>query len=199
MRKYKNRAAVSLGRKGGCATSDAKTQAARENGKKGGRPKGRKNDATLEKEAVLAAFKEKTMKAADILFTSQLHLAKGQTFLYKIEKELQIGPKGGKKYVRSKPILVTDQAEIEAYLQNEIVEGDVEDENDPEATYYFLTTKEPDNKAADSLLDRTFGKSAQVIEADITSKGERINLDDNQFGQIIRSAAKRGSSDKGSS
>lgn len=35
----RNPHAVALGRKGGSATTDAKTQASRENGKKGGRPK----------------------------------------------------------------------------------------------------------------------------------------------------------------
>lgn len=35
----KNRAAVALGRKGGKATSDAKAEAARLNGRKGGRPR----------------------------------------------------------------------------------------------------------------------------------------------------------------
>jgi hypothetical protein len=35
----KDRAAVALGRKGGRATSEAKARAARENGKRGGRPK----------------------------------------------------------------------------------------------------------------------------------------------------------------
>jgi hypothetical protein len=35
----KNTAAVTLGRKGGKATSEAKTAAARANGRKGGRPK----------------------------------------------------------------------------------------------------------------------------------------------------------------
>lgn len=49
------------------------------------------------------------MKAVDVLFNAQLHIATGQTYLYKIEKELRIGPKGGKKYVRSKPKLVTAQ------------------------------------------------------------------------------------------
>jgi hypothetical protein len=34
----KNRHAVALGRKGGKVTSEAKTAAARENGKRGGRP-----------------------------------------------------------------------------------------------------------------------------------------------------------------
>lgn len=37
----KNPAAVALGKLGGRATSNAKTKAARENGKKGGRPKKR--------------------------------------------------------------------------------------------------------------------------------------------------------------
>lgn len=137
---------------------------ARENGKKGGRPKGSKSQATLEKEAVLKAFRERAMRSADLLFNAQLTLARGQTFLYKIEKELQIGPKGGKKYVSSRPKLVENQTEIEMYLEGLIEEGDMEDENDPLATYYFLTTKEPSNMAIDSLLDRTFGKSVQSVE-----------------------------------
>lgn len=134
-----------------------------DNGKKGGRPKGAKSANTLVKEAVLAEFRQKVLDSADILFNSQLHIARGQTYLYKIEKELQVGPKGGKKYVSSKPKLVTEQWEIEAYLTGKVEEGDVEDENDPNATYYFLTAKDPDNKAIDSMLDRTFGKSTQSI------------------------------------
>ena len=137
---------------------------ARANGMKGGRPKGKKSKTTLEKEAVLRAFRERAMRSADLLFDAQLSLAKGQTFLYKIEKELQIGSKGGKKYVNSKPKLVTSQSEIESYLEGLINEGDMEDENDPNGTYYYLTTKEPSNYAADSLLDRTFGKSTQRLE-----------------------------------
>lgn len=39
MSKRKNPAAVALGRKGGKVTSDAKADAARANGAKGGRPK----------------------------------------------------------------------------------------------------------------------------------------------------------------
>jgi hypothetical protein len=131
-----------------------------------GRKKGSKSKATLEKEAVLKAFRERVMRNADILFDSQLTLARGQTFLYKIEKELQIGPKGGKRYVSSKPKLVTNQWEIEAYLENTLIEGDPEDENDPNATYYYLTTKEPDNRAIDSMLDRTFGRATQPIGGD---------------------------------
>jgi hypothetical protein len=144
-----------------------------ENGKKGGRPKGTKNPETLLRESVLKEFRNKVMESADVLFNSQLHLARGQTYLYKIEKELQIGPKGGKKYVSSKPKIVTSTAEIESYLRGLIRDGDMEDENDPNATYYFLTTKEPDNRAIDSMLDRAFGKSSQSIELG--------NKDDNPF------------------
>jgi hypothetical protein len=43
----KNRAAVSLGRRGGKATSDRKAAASRENGKKGGRPKKEQTMTTI--------------------------------------------------------------------------------------------------------------------------------------------------------
>jgi len=43
----KNKAAVALGRKGGSATSEAKAEASRENGKKGGRPKKAKRTRAL--------------------------------------------------------------------------------------------------------------------------------------------------------
>jgi hypothetical protein len=131
-----------------------------------GRPKGKKNAATLEKEAVLKEYREKILQSADILFQSQMTLARGQTYLYKIEKEEIIGPKGGKSYRSKKPELVTSQWEIESYLEGLVDEGDENDENDPRAAYYFLTTKDPDNRAIDSMLDRTFGKSVQPIAGD---------------------------------
>jgi hypothetical protein len=129
-----------------------------------GRKPGTKNAKTLEKERVLAEVRERIMRSAQLILDGQLSLARGQQFLYKIEKELVVGPKGGKKYVSSKPKLVTDQWEIEAWLEGEIQNGDMEDENDPDATYYFLTTKEPNNMAIDSMLDRAFGKSTQRTE-----------------------------------
>lgn len=129
---------------------------------KGGRPKGSKSAATLEKEAVLKAFRERVMKNAEILLDSQMTLARGQTFLYKIEKELTIGPKGGKSYRAKKPELVISQWEIEMFLDGEVRSEPLD--SGPGATYYYLTTKEPNNMAVDSLLDRTFGKAVQAIE-----------------------------------
>lgn len=136
-----------------------------DNGKKGGRPKGSKSENTLAKEAVLAEFRKKAMESADVLFNSQLHLAKGQTYLYKIEKEFVATSNDGKRgYWRKKKARVVDaQWEIEEYLMGKVEEGDEDDDQDPKATYYFITTKDPDNKAIDSILDRTFGKSTQSI------------------------------------
>jgi general stress protein YciG len=42
-----SQAAAAMGRKGGQSTSEAKRQAVRENGKKGGRPKGSKNKTRI--------------------------------------------------------------------------------------------------------------------------------------------------------
>jgi hypothetical protein len=100
------------------------------------------------------------MEQADLLFDAQFGLARGQTFLYKIEKYYE-GKRKNRILRRKKPQLVTAQWEIEDYLENRMDEGDLEDE---EATYYFLTTKKPTNQAIDSMLARTFGKAVQTNE-----------------------------------
>jgi hypothetical protein len=145
---------------------------ARENGKKGGRPKGSKSPATLEREAVQAALRQRTLRNADVLYDAQITLAKGQTFLYKIEKYYE-GSGKNRVLKRKKPQLVTSQYEIEDYLENRLDEGDLEDK---EATYYFLTTKEPNNQAIDSMLDRALGKAIQVT--DNTHHFDRFGTDD---------------------
>lgn len=137
---------------------------ARENGKKGGRPKGVKNQATLEKEAVKKVVQQKILQAADVLFSAQLHVATGQTFLYKIEKEEIKGPRGGTSYKSLPPKLVTSQIEIENYLMGLIDEDEID--RGPAATYYYMTTKEPNTRAVDSMLDRALDKSTQPIAGD---------------------------------
>lgn len=113
---------------------------ARENGKKGGRPLGRKNLATIEKELELQYIKERVSKAKEKLLDAQISLAQGVSFLYRIDKDA----KGKDK----KPELVTSQWEIEQYLSGE-TDAD---------SYYYITTQKPENNAIDSLLDRTVGK-----------------------------------------
>lgn len=138
-------------------------------GKLGGRPKGRKNSKTIEKEIIKKHFDERILRATDSLIDAQLSLARGQTFLYKIEKEwVKTGEsKNGKEqgYWRSlKPKLVENTHEIESYLEGLTDEGDVDDDQDPGATYYFLTTKEPNNMAIDSLHNRVHGKPKESID-----------------------------------
>ncbi len=128
-------------------------QASKENGKKGGRPKGRKNEATIEKERELNAVKQRIMKNAQRIIDSQLSLSQGQQFLYRIDTN--------KKGIKSKPVLITDSEEIANYLDGEF--GDGESLN-TETEYYFITTKEPNNMAADSMLNRAFGKPTENME-----------------------------------
>ena len=152
-----------------------KAETSKENGKKGGRPKGSKTKNTIEKEAILKVFRERVMRSADVLFNSQLHKATGQSFLYKIPKVPVKDSKGKTTgYKNGKPKLITEQWEIEDYLQGLIDEGDMDDYKDPNATYYFITAKDSDNKSIDSMLDRTFGKSSNSLDIDLTTKGEKI-------------------------
>lgn len=128
-----------------------------------GRPKGRKDNATLEREKVEAAIRQRIMRTADKLITSQMNLAKGVQMLFKIETTYD--KNGNEK--KSKPQLVDDQKEIEEYLAGE--------RDDTPAEYYFMTTEKPNNQALDSLLDRTFGKATNKTE--ITGKdGEKLEV-----------------------
>lgn len=99
------------------------------------------------------------------LFMSQLQLAKGCTYVYRVT----IGERGG----RSDPELVTDQDELYEAIQSidrgagygEVAEDSGGDDRERITyRYYFLTTKSPDNKAIDSLLDRALGKAVGLIE-----------------------------------
>jgi hypothetical protein len=123
---------------------------ARENGKKGGRRKGSKNKKTLEKQAALAAFQKRVREAIDPLFEAQMTTAVGCTYLYYVSPN------------RREPQIVKDPRKIALYLKGEL--------KPRKGEYYFITTERPDNKAIDSLLDRTFGKAvyAEPIEAKFT-------------------------------
>lgn len=117
----------------------------------------------LAKEAQREILDQRFLRVTDKLANAQISLATGQQFLYKIEKQKVTGPKGGISYVNKKPELVTSQFEIENYLE-ELAEnnGDISDDQDPDATYYFLTTKEPNNAAIDSIHNRVHGKAVEM-------------------------------------
>jgi hypothetical protein len=119
-----------------------------------GRKKGQLAPQTIERAKILKEFRERVAKHADLLFDYQFTLARGCTVLYRVEKDKQGNDKA--------PQMVTDQSEVEEFLA-----GNLDDDN-----YRFITTEKPDNRAIDSLLDRTFGKADSKI--DLTSQGERL-------------------------
>ena len=135
----------------------------KKNGKKGGRKPGSVSAATLEKIAVGKVLQQKILGVADTLFKKKLQLACGQSFLYKIEKYWE-GEGKSKKLRQKPPKLVTSASEIEEHLQ-EAITSDY-DHDDYESTYYFITTKEPNNAAIEDLLDRGLGRVAQSIKGE---------------------------------
>lgn len=130
-----------------------------------GRKKGGMNKATLEQKIVMESIKQRVMRIHEELINSQIILAKGYLQVFKIITK--VGSKGQK--IKSKPELVTDELEIIDAIDFEYGSGE---NPSTEIEYYFVVTTPPDNRAIDSLLDRTFGKAAQSI--DVTSLGDKI-------------------------
>lgn len=122
-----------------------------------GRKHGSKLPKTLEKEKVLKQLNQRVLKHAHRLFNAQMNVAAGCTFLYKIIRR-------GKKRVHVK---VTDENEIRDYLDGKFEEGQ---------DYYYITTKEPNNLAIESMMNRVFGKPKETVDVSLTKK---IILDDN--------------------
>lgn len=146
--------------------------------KKAGRHLGKQNQATLEKNKVLEAFKQRVLHQTDKLFNAQISLATGCSMLYRIETVKVKGKETGKKH-----ILVTDEEEIKDYLDGTV---DTDD-------YYYITTKLPDNKAIDSLMDRAFGKVRQNIGLGGEDEGSAVKIEVTQanYERIIAREAKR--------
>lgn len=134
----------------------------KQNARNAGRKPGTKNKATLEREKVLAAIREKIMGVAEPLVLSQLHLAMGMSYLMKIEKKMKVGPKGGISWEPQRPVRVESLSEIESYLCG--LTGHEDLDTGPGATYYYITAVPPNNSAIDSLMDRTFDKPKQRTE-----------------------------------
>lgn len=129
-----------------------------------GRPRGKKAPKTLERIKVLEAYRQRAMTQANRLLDSQLHLTQERSFLYKIEKELIIGPKGGKSYKPKKPQLVESESEIRQWLEGKLREADLDEPSspkDPNATYYYITVKDPESNVIKDIYDRTFGTAVQ--------------------------------------
>ena len=120
--------------------------------KNAGRKKGSLGKKKLEEKLFLNELRQRVMRGMHKLITSQMNLAIGVQMLFVITTD--------KKGNRSKPELVTDQRIIEQYLAGELDDGNDE--------YYFITTERADNRAIDSLFDRTFGKANLPVDLGVT-------------------------------
>lgn len=125
-----------------------------------GRKPGSLNKKTIETKVAEEEFRQRILSELQELIRAQLTIAKGASYLFKIVEE-----KDSKGRVLSKKhILVEDPNEIIDFLDE--LEGEDGVVND---SYYYMTTKTPDNRALDSLIDRVFGKSMQRTEATVKS------------------------------
>jgi len=125
-----------------------------------GCPKGTKQERTIQKKDAERYFKDRVIRSVGKLVDSQMNLARGCQFLMKIEKEYDKHTKCWKTPKNARPVIVKDKEEIANYLA-----GDYD--NNESKDYYFMTTERPDNRALDSLLDRTFGRATQNIKGDM--------------------------------
>lgn len=104
----------------------------------------------LEGRVAKKRFVEQVHKNVDRLFAAQLTLALGSVQLFRV-KEFKNG--------RKETELVTDVQEIIRYLNDP---EDYSNQNDDD-TYYLFTTKDPENKSIDSLLNRALGAPKQEL------------------------------------
>ncbi len=137
----------------------------------GGRPMGSKNKSTIEQNLIRDEFKSRILENIQELLTSQLIVAKGANYLYRIDEEKN--SKG--RVISKKHVIVTCPIEIQNVLDECEGTGDFED------NYYYITTKTPDTKALDSLMDRVFGKSTSSL--DIKSE-VRLELGEDRVNEI---------------
>lgn len=132
-----------------------------------GRPKGRLDNATLERKKVEAAFNQRVLTHADELFNAQFNLAKGVAHVFRIDET------GRGKTKRREHVLVTDPHEIKELLdEHDGGDGMVGDH------YYYISTKDSNNIAVDSLLNRGLGKVTDKV--DVTTQGDKLESVSNE-------------------
>ncbi len=120
-----------------------------------GRKPGSQTIKQLQKAAVQDELRQRVMKNADKLFNAQFAQAVGSIQIFEV-----IEHKNSKgNVIRIEHKLVTDAETIKQVLDTgEGVNCSVD------GGFYLVTHIMPENRAIDSMLDRTFGKAQQSIE-----------------------------------
>lgn len=124
-------------------------------GSKGGKArKGKKNKNTVEREAIANQIKDVIAMRSHNLINAQTVLGMGAIKVFRIDSYYV-----GKKKVRKEPVIVTKDDEL-IKVMDWVYGTQSVDPNDQD-TYYFVITKDPDNKAIKDMLDRGFGKATE--------------------------------------
>lgn len=129
-----------------------------------GRKPGVLMQKTKDKMLVVQEMRDRVIKNVDGLLNSQINLAKGVTFLYRIDEEMN-----DKGKVKRKHVLVEDPEEIRQVLDENGGEGGNVNEH-----YYYMTTQKPDNQALESLFNRAFGKAKESVDVNVEGKVEMV-------------------------
>lgn len=117
---------------------------------------------TLAKEEVYRIVQERLAERALKLIDTQTVISHGTMKVYKITYHME-----GKRRVKNPPELVTKDKEIANAIGYEYGGGPNPSTDDE---YFFITQKDPDNKAIESQLNRVFGKAPQKL--DLTPGGK---------------------------
>lgn len=130
-----------------------------------GKKKGTKHQSTIDREKILEEAKNIIAGRTRKLIDTQTILAMGAIKIYKIHYHWE-GSAKKRTLIKDKPEIVDNDEEIIHVIDWEFgsgAMGNPSDHNneDEEYDYYFVMTKEPDNQALNSLMDRTFGKATE--------------------------------------
>lgn len=131
-----------------------------------GMKKGQKTQKTLEREAQRKVYEQLAFQNLQPIFRKQLLLAMGQTYVYRKEKH------GTGAATRIEHVLLENPHEIADAL-DVIANGDEQDEDEG---FVYITTKQPESRAIDSLLDRSIGKPSQPISGDKDNPLEVVTI-----------------------
>ena len=125
---------------------------------KGRGPSGHTKARLIEMEELRKLVKPHSKKIVNALTSVSL----GQQFVYKL---VDIKNEDGKTIKREK-MQLEDPKEIEEAL-NLIDMGGISEDGE---TFYYITTKEPDVRAAKELWDRAYGKAKETVDVNVDDK-----------------------------
>ncbi len=102
------------------------------------------------------------------------------------DAQIRANRENAKKAGRKKGIATIQAEKLKAYIAERVAENG-------EAIVAVLLAKalDGDIPATKELFDRGFGKASQQTDVDITSKGEKLTINDDQLNQLIRARTAR--------